>query len=113
MHEIEKTKKETIRFFVLEKCGKLWSLFLKIAGDRHRNIPYYKTMEKKAKNRSQLKFFLKTNQRCSEIRPLLHTRNTYTHTHNICSKLKKILTVPKYMDFVISLIIQKDMMEPI
>ena len=49
MHEIEKTKKETIRFFVLQKCGKLWSLFLKIAGDRHRNIPYYKTMEKKQK----------------------------------------------------------------
>ena len=49
MHEIEKTKKETIRFFVLEKCDKLWSLFLKIAGDRHRNIPYYKTMEKKQK----------------------------------------------------------------
>ena len=108
MHEIEKTKKETIRFFVLEKCDKLWSLFLKIAGDRHRNIPYYKTMEKKAKNRSQLKFFLKTNQRCSEIRPTITTRNT----HNICS-VKKILTVPKYMDFVISLIIQKDMMEPI
>ena len=77
MHEIEKTKKETIRFFVLEKCDKLWSLFLKIAGDRHRNIPYYKTMEK-SKKPKPIKVFLKTNQRCSEIRPLLHTRNTHT-----------------------------------
>ena len=88
MHEIEKTKKETIRFFVLEKCDKLWSLFLKIAGDRHRNIPYYKTMEKKAKNRSQLKFFKK------QIKGVLKLDHYYileTHTHNICSKLKKNL----------------------
>ena len=62
----------------------------------------------KTKQKNEAIRVFKTNQRCSEIRPTITTRNT----HNICS-VKKILTVPKYMDFVISLIIQKDMMEPI
>ena len=57
MHEIEKTKKETIRLFVNRK---MWQIMKPISEDCRRQTQKYTLLQnhgKKAKNRSQLKFF--------------------------------------------------------
>ena len=62
----------------------MWQIMKPISEDCRRQTQKYTLLQnhgKKSKKPKPIKVFLKTNQRCSEIRPLLHTRNTYTHTH--------------------------------
>ena len=63
-----------------------------ISEDCRRQTQKYTLLQnhgKKSKKPKPIKVFLKTNQRCSEIRPLLHTRNTYTHTQHLFKVKKK------------------------